>query len=192
MGLFIIFLTLSALGVAVVIWVLTKFKNSKLRLTLGLAALLTAVACGGGSSDTTANPSIATGQTPAATPTLPIALNAAPFASSGISQIYPIGEYAQLDGSLSSDKNNDTLTYNWTLVSSPTGSKAPTSFNSSKAQVLVDKPGEYTYALKVYDGKLTSQNESVVSFSGRQEKEASLFQRSTEVPHVYRIPTQLG
>jgi hypothetical protein len=83
--------------------------------------------------------------------------NLVPVASAGENQSVYSGATVKLDGALSSDSNNDSLTYNWTLVSRPTGSGAILSLSTTTRPTFVaDKVGTYVVSLKVNDGKLDS------------------------------------
>lgn len=57
--------------------------------------------------------------------------NAAPIANAGTAQSVVAGSTVTLDGSTSTDANGDTLSYNWSLTSKPTGSTATLSSSTS-------------------------------------------------------------
>ena len=84
-------------------------------------------------------------------------VNVAPVAHAGPAQNLLTGAVITLDASASSDANNDTLTYVWTLTSKPSGSTAaldaPT---SQKPTFKADVSGDYVASLIVNDGKLDS------------------------------------
>ena len=89
--------------------------------------------------------------------TQPFGTNTAPVANAGIPQSLMTGSVVLLDGSGSTDANNDSLTYNWSLTTKPTGSTA----NLSSSTVVMptftaDRPGAYTASLTVNDGQTTS------------------------------------
>jgi sugar lactone lactonase YvrE len=79
--------------------------------------------------------------------------NSAPVADAGPDQSVPVGATAFLDGSRSSDADNDPLSYQWTLTHQPADSLAtlsnPAAVNPS---FVVDKPGIYSVQLIVNDG----------------------------------------
>ena len=50
--------------------------------------------------------------------------NTAPIADAGIDQNVITGSLVTLDGSKSSDPNDDMLSYNWSFTAKPTGSSA--------------------------------------------------------------------
>ncbi len=87
--------------------------------------------------------------------------NAAPVADAGKDLNVAIGTLVSLDGSQSSDVNNDPLTYSWVL-STPGGSNAilsdPTIFNPS---FTADVDGTYVAELVVNDGTQDSAPSSV-------------------------------
>lgn len=122
---------------------------------LGAAALLSLLAaCGGGGGGcnnalgSLANCSSSSGSG---------AANAAPVARAGSAQSVLTGSVVTLDGSTSSDANNDTLTYKWALVAVPAGSAATlTLATSAKPTFTADVSGTYVASLVVNDGKLDS------------------------------------
>ena len=83
--------------------------------------------------------------------------NAAPVANSGSNQNITIGSTVTLDGTASSDANNDSLTYKWTLQSKPSNSSATlSSLTSAKPTFKADLAGTYVATLVVSDGKANS------------------------------------
>ena len=78
---------------------------------------------------------------------------------------FQVASELQLDGTRSSDVDEDLLTYKWTVVKKPEGSKAEIKkATQSTASFTPDKQGEYTFQLIVNDGKLDSApaRESIV------------------------------
>jgi hypothetical protein len=68
-----------------------------------------------------------------------------------------------LNGSASSDANNDPLTYNWSLTSKPFGSKALLAGATSAAPTFTaDIAGTYVASLVVNDGKVSSAPAAVI------------------------------
>ena len=83
--------------------------------------------------------------------------NAAPVAHAGAAQTVVAGSTVTLDGSASSDANNDTLTYSWTLATRPEGSTATLALsNAVRPTFQADVPGSYAATLVVNDGQLSS------------------------------------
>ena len=83
--------------------------------------------------------------------------NAAPVANAGSNQNVTIGATVTLDGTASSDANNDSLTYKWTLQSKPSNSSATlSSLTSAKPTFKADLAGTYVATLVVSDGKANS------------------------------------
>jgi hypothetical protein len=83
--------------------------------------------------------------------------NAAPVANAGSNQSVTIGSTVTLDGTASSDANNDSLTYKWTLQSKPSNSSATlSSLTSAKPTFKADLAGTYVATLIVNDGKANS------------------------------------
>ena len=105
--------------------------------------------CGGGGS--------------ASTPVTPVTpVNAAPVANAGLAQSVLTGTLVTLDGSASTDANNDALTYSWSLTSKPAGSGAALlSPTAVKPSFTADVAGTYVAALTVSDGKLSSSAATV-------------------------------
>ena len=84
--------------------------------------------------------------------------NAAPVANAGNNQNVTIGTTVILDGTASSDANNDSLTYKWTLQSKPSNSSATiSSVASARPTFKADLAGTYVATLVVSDGKANSE-----------------------------------
>ncbi len=84
--------------------------------------------------------------------------NSAPTADAGPNQIANTGTTVVLDGTGSSDADNDPLTFNWTIVSTPAGSAAALQ-NPAKTEMVFltpDVAGTYTVQLVVNDGTVDS------------------------------------
>ena len=89
--------------------------------------------------------------------------NAPPIADAGDDQTVFTNTIIKLDGIGSSDPNNDTLTYNWSIVSRPLGSSSGFNDNtSSTPEILADKEGYYVFRLVVNDGQIDSGPDTVV------------------------------
>ncbi|MCE2856585.1 MAG: PKD domain-containing protein [Comamonadaceae bacterium] len=83
--------------------------------------------------------------------------NAAPTANAGVIQNIAVGSLVTLDGSASTDANNNKLTYLWVVASKPTGSTAVLSSTIvPKPTFTADLAGTYTFSLVVNDGQLSS------------------------------------
>ena len=123
-------------------------------LVLGFAALLTG--CGGGGT-TACSAGLGFLVSSAA-----CKVNYAPVANAGPLQNVNVGKPVRLDGSLSRDKNNSSLTYKWTLAV-PTGSTSAklSADNVANPQFTPDVPGAYVATLVVNDGKLGSDPSKV-------------------------------
>jgi RHS repeat-associated protein len=85
------------------------------------------------------------------------AVNNAPIAKAGPDKSGIVGVPVIIDGSGSSDPNGDTLTYQWSIVSAPSGSMATISNpTSATCSFTPDLPGAYTIQLMVNDGWMSS------------------------------------
>jgi len=83
--------------------------------------------------------------------------NSPPTANAGANQSVSVGATVALDGGLSSDPNNDSLTYAWTFTSMPAGSTASLNNASSVTPSFkADKLGDYVIQLIVNDGQVNS------------------------------------
>ena len=81
-------------------------------------------------------------------------LNSAPVANAGSNQNVTAGTLTTLDGSASTDADQDSLTYTWTLISKPSTSTAALSSSTSpKPSFTPDLVGTYVATLQVSDGK---------------------------------------
>ena len=88
--------------------------------------------------------------------------NAAPVAVAGSDQSVKKGASVKLDGSKSTDENNDALTYRWILLSKPSGSVAALSDTASSVPTFTaDVSGDYVVTLVVNDGVVDSAVVSV-------------------------------
>jgi hypothetical protein len=83
--------------------------------------------------------------------------NAAPVANAGTDQTVLIGSVVRLDGTKSTDANNDPLNVYWVFIDKPKGSSAILS-SSTNAQPSFspDIVGSYVLSLVVNDGKINS------------------------------------
>ena len=83
-------------------------------------------------------------------------INDAPNAHAGMDQNVLVGDLVTLDGSLSSDVNGDTLTYQWVL-NKPLGSSAVlVNATSAHPEFTADVAGSYAVQLVVNDGLVDS------------------------------------
>ena len=84
------------------------------------------------------------------------------MSNAGTAQSTITGKLFKLDGSASSDADNDALTYQWTLAAKPATSVATlASPNAAKPEFSADVPGDYVFGLIVNDGKADSVAASV-------------------------------
>ena len=110
-------------------------------------------------------------------------LNVAPVADAGDDLSGFLGEIVVLDGTGSSDADDDSLAFNWSLTIKPIGSNAslidPT---SPQPAFEIDVRGDYIAQLTVSDGELTSAPDAVTitTLNGRPIADAGSDQRVVE------------
>ena len=85
-------------------------------------------------------------------------INSPPVANAGRNQLVTTGAIAQLNGSGSTDVDGDPLTYKWSFLSVPDGSKATLSDPSIVNPIFtIDVAGTYVVQLIVNDGNVDSK-----------------------------------
>ena len=90
------------------------------------------------------------------------AVNTPPVANAGINQSVTTGDTVTLSGSASSDADNDSLSYNWTLAGTPANSSATLSNPSVVSpSFFADLAGTYTLNLIVNDGQINSASDTM-------------------------------
>ncbi len=88
--------------------------------------------------------------------------NRTPIAIAGINQQVKVGDLVALDGTNSVDRDNDALSFQWTLVEKPENSTAQlNSPNSTRPDFNADLAGTYLIDLVVNDGKTNSRTNQV-------------------------------
>ena len=105
---------------------------------------------------------------PSPSPTPAPSTNHAPVANAGANQSTTDGVPVQLDGSASTEPDNDPMTYVWTVSAKPTGSTAAiTSPYDQKPTFKPDVIGTYKIQLEVRDGRgLNGTSEMTVTVTG--------------------------
>ena len=90
-----------------------------------------------------------------------------PDADAGEDQVVATGETVFLDGSGSSDPNDDALTFGWTLIEKPEGSTASlTDADTATPSFVADLAGEYEVMLVVSDGTLSDDDTVEITANG--------------------------
>jgi hypothetical protein len=88
--------------------------------------------------------------------------NTAPVANAGPDQSVQVGAAVTLNGSGSTDADKNTMTYDWSFVSIPSGSAAALSNPTAAApSFMADKAGQYVVQLVVNDGTVNSTPDTV-------------------------------
>jgi hypothetical protein len=94
------------------------------------------------------------------------ATNQAPTADAGSGATVIVGESVTLDGSASSDPEGATLSYSWSIVTSPSNSTATIQDSGqATASITPDVAGDYTVELEVSDGSATDTDRVTISAS---------------------------
>ena len=89
--------------------------------------------------------------------------NSAPVANAGVAQSVVAGAVVTLDGTGSTDANNDPITYKWSWGTRPTGNTAALSSDTTaKPTFTASTAGTYVLTLIVNDGKVDSLSSVVV------------------------------
>ena len=91
--------------------------------------------------------------------------NSAPVANAGAKQFVVFGASSTvtLDGTYSTDADNDQLTYKWTLtLKPPTSTAVLSSPTSSRPTFVADVAGDYAAQLVINDGKVDSAPSTVI------------------------------
>jgi len=90
-------------------------------------------------------------------------LNIPPIANAGEDKSVNVETTVVLDASLSADDDNDTLTYRWSMIATPTDSTATLSDTTmQKPYFIPDKIGVYKINLVVNDGTIDSASDEVI------------------------------
>lgn len=88
--------------------------------------------------------------------------NSEPVAHAGVDQFVNLTTSIDLNGTNSSDAENDPLNYTWSILSKPNGSNIVLSDPSlAMPSFMPDITGDYVFQLVVNDGKLNSQHDNV-------------------------------
>ncbi|MFZ5875050.1 MAG: CARDB domain-containing protein [Nitrospirota bacterium] len=94
--------------------------------------------------------------------------NTAPTADAGVDQVGYVGQSIALDGSGSSDPNNDPLTFAWRVVSVPPWSQVTdaslANATTPTPAFVPDTEGTYELGLTVHDGTVSSPEDRVFVF----------------------------
>jgi len=94
--------------------------------------------------------------------------NRPPLADAGPDQAVFLGDVVTLDGTGSSDPDDDPLTYFWEFINGPTGSEVSLSGQTTANPTFTpDMKGTYTIELVVSDGEATDSDTVVVTVMNR-------------------------
>ena len=90
--------------------------------------------------------------------------NSAPVAEAGADFSAPTGSSIVLDGSASTDDDNDSLEFSWNITSQPDGSGASLANSSTSSPTFIaDLDGSYVVQLSVSDGEASSVDSITVT-----------------------------
>jgi hypothetical protein len=93
--------------------------------------------------------------------------NSPPVANAGPDQTASFGDTVNLNGTGSTDVDEDILSYSWAIISMPLGSNAVLSDPTSPTPAfVVDLDGDYTVQLVVNDGTVDSSPDTVTITTG--------------------------
>ena len=108
--------------------------------------------------------------------------NTAPIANAGQDQTGTTGSLFTLDGSGSSDADQDVLAYHWTLLSAPSGSASLIlDANTAAASISTDVDGDYEVQLEVNDGQNNSVDSVLITSSENNSSPIANAGQSQEV-----------
>ena len=93
--------------------------------------------------------------------------NGEPTADAGEDQTVAPDTEVMLDGSGSSDPDNDTLLYSWALTEGPTVELSDA--HAVKPTFTASEPGEYVFTLTVFDGEFTATDDVTVTVTGADD-----------------------
>lgn len=93
---------------------------------------------------------------------VPAHVNIRPVANAGFDQTAAVGSTVYLDGSASADNEGDPLRFTWDFVQKPAASTASL-LNASRpdASFIIDQAGDYILSLRVNDGQLDSEPDTI-------------------------------
>jgi hypothetical protein len=113
--------------------------------------------------------------------------NQAPVAIVGNDLIVDEGQTVTLDGSQSSDPNNDKLTYKWTAPIGITLSST-TDANPTFTAPYINEQTQYTFALVVNDG-IVNSDPAIVRVTVRNSSQVGLPNHEASLVRIYPNPT---
>jgi hypothetical protein len=99
--------------------------------------------------------------------------NSAPVANAGTKQtvVYGATSTVTLDGTYSTDADNNQIFYKWTLMQKPTGSSAAlVGDTKARPTFIADVAGDYVVQLVVNDGSVDSLPSSVIVTATRENR----------------------
>ena len=113
--------------------------------------------------------------------------NKAPVANAGTNQTGVDGDTFDLDGSASTEPDNDPMTYVWTVLEKPDGSAAKvTNAGDVKPKFKPDVKGTYKIQLEVRDGRgLNGKSEVTITATGPDLTTTSSFANGAQIPPAY-------
>ena len=108
--------------------------------------------------------------------------NTPPVANAGPDRSATLGETAVLNGTGSNDPDGDALTYSWSIVSRPGGSKAVLAgADTQEPKLTPDVAGTYEVSLQVSDGIETATDEVLVQANEVKSSSGSFIDDDTSI-----------
>ena len=101
--------------------------------------------------------------------------NNLPHADAGTDQVTDVDDVVSLDGSLSGDVDNDSITFSWTIAEKPSGSTCTLSgANTESPSLTPDAAGIYKITLTVTDPDGKTDTDTVTVIAGSTTKNVPL------------------
>jgi len=119
---------------------------------------------------------------------IPLKLNPPPIANAGKNQIAYLASTVELNGSKSGDPLGRPVTYKWSLIKRPLGSKAELAdYSSANTTFIPDLPGIYTYELTINNGVMSKSDQITI----KSKEDIGIFEWTPESGPQYNFKNRL-